>query len=57
MPMTKQINYHTIRLFIVNSTISTGGLSILTRDYPILFYTIELSNVTFNRNGVKLEML
>ena len=56
----REINYHSIRLSIANSTISTDrlkqGLKILISDYPIQCWNVEVSNVTFGKTGVKISM-
>ena len=62
LQMTREINYHSIRLSIANITMGlatdhfTQGLSILIRNYPTQLCTVEVSNVTFRTNGVGLEM-
>ena len=59
LQMAKEINYHSIRLFIVNSTMSTnllGRLNILIRNYPTQLCTVEVSNVTFSIDRLRLEM-
>ena len=57
----REINYHSIRLSIVSSTISSDslsqGLNILISDYPIQCWKVEVTNVTFIRTKrVNLEM-
>ena len=59
--MAREINYHSIRLSIVNSTMDFSihwwwQLSIVIRNYPTQLCTVEVSNVTFSTNGVRLEM-
>ena len=62
LQMAREINYHSIRLSIANSTMGlaidhfTQGLSILLRNYPTQLCTVEFSNVTFRTYGVTLEM-
>ena len=52
----KQLNYHSIKISIVDSTISDQELSLLFRDYPIQFIAVEVSNVSFERSRVFLRM-
>ena len=61
LQMAREINYHSIRFSIVNSTMdfSTPWLwqvIVLIRNYPTQLCSVEVSNVTFKTNGVRLEM-
>ena len=61
MQMARQTNYHSIRLSVANSIISTNswqwpGLSILINEYPIQFCIVVVTNVTFSRKGVSFTM-
>ena len=61
MQKARQTNYHSIRLSIANSAISTHGwpspgLGILINEYPIQFCSVVVTNVTFSRRGVSFAM-
>ena len=64
LQMAREVNYHSIRLSIVNSTMDLATstalfgqrLSILIHTYPMQLCTVEVSNVTFSTYGVRLEM-
>ena len=62
LQMAREINYHSIRLSIANSTIDlttdwlSQGLDILIHYYPKQVCTVDFRNVTFRTNGVRLEM-
>ena len=62
LQMAKKINYHSIRLSIANSTMEhflsarSKKMSILIRNYPTQLCAVEVSNVTFRTNEVRLEM-
>ena len=64
LQMAREVNYHSIRLSIANSTINFSpalfgqGLNILIHNYPTQLCTVEVSNVTFSTHiyGVRLEM-
>ena len=60
--MAREINYHSIRVSIANSTMDLStrsfwqGLSIVIHKYPTQLCIVEVSNVTFRTYGIRLEM-
>ena len=61
LQMAREISYHSIRLSIANSTMDLSTdrlrqLNILIHNYPEQLCTVEVRNVTFRTNGVRLEM-
>ena len=58
LQMAREVNYHSIRLSIVDSTMDVSVLqpSILIRNYPTQLCTVEIINVTFSTKGVRLGM-
>ena len=61
LQMARKVNYHSIRLSIANSTMDfyihwLWQLSIHIINYPAQLCTVEIINVTFSTDGVRLGM-